>query len=463
MDKFLPFFAVVPNRKFLEIFKRAGVKNILISYHYIQKNIPLAKEFIQLSKDNGGHFMTDSGAFSMINNEDFDLANFKWETYLENYVAFLKDNSEDIYSACNLDMERYVGVDRVMGWNNDYFRELEELMHLIYVPHKIYVNNKVHEGKSLAHLTDYFKRYNYLGINMDWVKDAQKVYNLSRKYKKATHGLAWTKPTILNSYPMFSVDSTTWVAYQKYGVTFHFDGTNFYQHSPTFKDRRRGLRKKCKQYGVKFHEFVNEKTKEGERNDTEGLVYSIKAWQEVFNYLKKFANQKLNINMEEYITTAEETIETLPEKSEKGGLATLLETETTEITLREQVSLVDAYKNETNLMLCSGCMIADTCRFFKDGSICKLKFKPEKPDLSPLALIDNMIKLQMERVNKAMYFEQLEGGVPNSTYTKEVAFLKELTSFKTSMLQKASGGFKYTEKTIESSGGFLNTLKKALT
>ena len=96
-DKFLGYCAVTPNRKFMRLFERADVKNILISYHYIRKDPQFTKEILEMVRERGGLFMTDSGAFSFLNDKNFDPHSFDWVEYLIEYTDWLEENKEFIF------------------------------------------------------------------------------------------------------------------------------------------------------------------------------------------------------------------------------------------------------------------------------------------------------------------------------------------------------------------------------
>ena len=66
-DKFIGYFAVTPSKKFFSLFERAGIQNVLLSYHYIRKHLKDIPDLLNKIRDMGGLFMVDSGAFSFFN------------------------------------------------------------------------------------------------------------------------------------------------------------------------------------------------------------------------------------------------------------------------------------------------------------------------------------------------------------------------------------------------------------
>jgi len=474
-DKFLGYCAVTPNRKFMRLFKRAGVKNMLISYHYIRKDPKLTRQILQDVRAEGGLFMTDSGAFSFLNDKNFDANTFDWLGYLEEYTNWLQANKEYIFSACNLDVDAYVGHETVKRWNDKYFKPLEKDINIIYVAHP----NVLGKGE-LDCFKEYCNEYDYVAVNEYFSKHASSIYQTAKQTKTAIHGLAWTKPTILKDFPFFSVDSSSWVNYQKYGATPVWDGTNFTTYDKDHKDVRVTLKNQCEKYGVKTYEFIHE-VDEGtdKHNDDEGLTYSLRTWMDVFQDLKRYARTKLIHDLKRMldgkITVFMEDKSGTPKKRDLlGGMldgalgddVTIEEAKTTkyevqedgtEIAIydkREKTESITEYKERAgDVMVCNYCHLADKCPKFKQDSTCGFNFATEEMVQDPLAVIDGLIKLQMERVHRAMFFEKMEGGMPNKMFAMEVKLLNDLNNTKTNMLMMMQAkGLRITEKTVEFQG-----------
>jgi len=194
-DKFVPFLAVTPNKQFFNLFQRAGVKNILISYYYIKKNPSLARDFMDYASSVGGLVMVDSGVFTLYAEKKVRED--------DEYLRFLHTDKNRIFSACNFDMDILFGYDKIDKWNEKFFEPLEGDINIIYAVHPIGNHNP------LTRFKEYSEKYKYLAINEDLTKYAQSIYQLAKRTGTNIHGLAWTKPTYLKQYPFFSVDSVT--------------------------------------------------------------------------------------------------------------------------------------------------------------------------------------------------------------------------------------------------------------
>jgi hypothetical protein len=446
-DKFAGFLSVTPNKKFMKLFDRAGVCNVLISYHYIRKNPSLTKDFMDLVESKGGLFMTDSGAFSFLNDPSFDANNFDWFSYTNEYVEWLDQNKRQVYTACNLDVDNFVGHDIVRTWNDTFFKPLESDMNIAYVAHPNVMGRGV-----LDAFNEYTDEHKMVAVSEEMVSSVSSIYQRAKIKKVDIHGLAWTKPTLLTDFPFFSVDSSSWVNYQKYGATPVWDGKNFAQYDKDKKHIRKSLPNQCRHYGVKFYEFCNE-VDEGttKHNDDEGLTFSLRTWLDVFHWLKNYARVKLNTKVKD-LDKSGIIMEEKEEAPKKKSLADRIANSELDVSESSKVRVVDensdvalydkrekesinAYKERAgDTMVCNHCYVADKCPKMQEDATCAFDFAPEETTKNPLAVIDALIATQTERVNRAMFIEKMEGGMPNKTFATEVKLLQQLNNDKTNML-----------------------------
>lgn len=228
----------------------AGSTDILVSYYYIRKQNKY-KTLIPLITEMGGYFMTDSGTFSFAG-KYFGTEEEKlfynpeyWIPYIEEYTEWLFNNKDYVFCAANMDLDIFVGSDVVDEWNKKYFKPLEKYMNIIYVAQKVddERGNPPSQTKYLARLKQYLSEHDYVGINAEWRKDISKAYSLAASMKKRIHGFALTGYKDCLNYPFFSVDSTSWLMGEQYGITYAYDGTNFTQVMSKDKSKiRRSLK-----------------------------------------------------------------------------------------------------------------------------------------------------------------------------------------------------------------------------
>lgn len=466
-DKFIGFFSVTPNKKFMRLFERAGIQNVLISYHYIKKHLEyMEEELFPRINSWGGLFMTDSGIFSMANDPEFDSGSFDWYAYAEEYSEFLKKHKKYISLACNLDAETFIGHDIVAKMNKIYFEPLKDEVQMIYLAHK------TEDMGDLGLVKRYAKQYDYIGVNEGMTRYAPEIFQLSRTEKCAVHGFAWTKPTLLKDYPFTSVDSSSWVNYQKFGATPVWDGVNFSQYDGGNKDIRRTLKKQCTKYGVGFDEFVTEKNLDGSHNDDEGLTYSLRTWLDVLDNLKKYANGNhktvediVNAGEFEWAYKKKSLADRVSEDAPSRGKEVMDSRDpeaATSVRKREgKVKPTEIEEEHGDILMCDTCYIADQCPKFKAGESCGIDFSIDTSDKNPLQLMDRLISFQFERVNRAIAIEKSQGGMPSKVNTSELQLLQRFAEAKADMITKAqTRGVTYKEErtvsvqsNAESSGG----------
>lgn len=233
-----------------------------MSYFYISKNLSYYDKMLPTFKEEGGIFMTDSGAFSFMGKfhegtEEYDKMSTEefWIPYLEEYVAWIRAHKDYIFSVANLDLDKLVGFDVVDKWNKKYFEPLEkEGIQVVYVAHED------SEGRYfMQRFKDYCIRYQYVGANQVWKSKAAQIYQMVKHYNRRIHGFAWTELELLRHYPFFSVDSVTWLGGVRFGTTYDYDGKNFRTLDYKKKYMRKSRRIKYLSRGIDYEGVQEEK------------------------------------------------------------------------------------------------------------------------------------------------------------------------------------------------------------
>jgi len=243
------FFAGV-SPQYEKAFLQLGVKNYLSSYEN-QKGTDLAASIAGRCRP-GNAFLLDSGAFSAWNSgRAIDLK--EYISYARDFIARHCDKIDQIY-VVNLDV--IPGVQGVkptkkevedaarQGWENMIRFEKAGL-----TPVHIF-----HQGESFEWLVRIAARHRYIGISpnndasikskFNWM---QRVYSII-KARNMTHGFAVTARKLMQAFPWYSVDSTSWMAPTMYGKAVF---------TPEFDEL--GLSSRCKSH-VEYviHANINE-------------------------------------------------------------------------------------------------------------------------------------------------------------------------------------------------------------
>lgn len=267
-----------------------GIRECLVSYFYIRKNLKYWETMLPKFKAEGGIFMTDSGAFSFMGKYDPDSPECDkyrteefWMPYLKEYLGWINAHKEYIFSVVNLDLDMIVGEDVVDKWNRLYFEPYErEGINVIYVAHPTDRRN------SFERLRQYCARYEYVGVNQSDKENAAKIYQLIKHHNRKVHGFAWTELNLLKRYPFFSVDSVTWLGGVRFGTTYDYDGKNFRTLDYKKKHLRKARRIKYEKAGIVYSEVTTHE----ERKNINKM--NLLGWMGFRKEYLKMANLKLH-------------------------------------------------------------------------------------------------------------------------------------------------------------------------
>lgn len=259
-NKAVLFFSASSTGDFQQLYD-FGIRETLVSYFYIRKNLSYWEKMLPKFKAEGGIFMTDSGAFSFMGKftesspeyEKMSTEEF-WLPYLNEYVDWIKSHKDYIFSAANLDLDTIVGAEIVDKWNKHYFEPLERT-HGVQI---VYVAHEVGSVSVMPRLKEYCEKYSYVGVNQAWKSLAPQIYQLVKRYHRRIHGFAWTEFDLVKKYPFFSVDSVTWLGGVRFGTTYNYDGKNFSTIDYKHKYRRKANRLKYERAGVDWEEVKKE-------------------------------------------------------------------------------------------------------------------------------------------------------------------------------------------------------------
>lgn len=232
-----------------------GIKEVLVSYFYIRKSPDRFKSLIEKCLSDGGLFMTDSGAFSF-NSSKKPLSSFTesfWISYLKEYTEFIKENSNKIFCAANLDIESIVGTAKVDEWNEEYFKPLEEKTQIVYVAHR-----DDYDYSGLKRFKKYCSEHTYVGVSFQAKERFRTYYSISQLYGTKIHGFGWTSIPMLKQCPFFSVDSTTWLGGARYGTTYKYDGKNFTTIDYKKKWRRKAMLPVVNKYKINKVDLIED-------------------------------------------------------------------------------------------------------------------------------------------------------------------------------------------------------------
>lgn len=289
-------FYSAPTEVYKGIFRGYNIRSILISYWYIRNRLSYFNSFVDYLKDVDGIIMIDSGAHTFKS----DAKNFahwtkpdSYTAYINEYLEFCYKYADKIFCCVNIDMDNWVGVDVVDRWNHDYFKPLAKKTNVIFNVDSKFNRKGVKDNTGgLIRMREYLKEFDYIGINRKIANThSATVFRESQLAKVKVHGFAVTSLSILNDYPFFSVDSTSWMAGAMYGVTYNYDGANFKTYDPKKKIMRRNQRLKAIELGINHEKLEADST-------YEVTQFNLAAWRGFeYEYMKaaKLKSKLLNV------------------------------------------------------------------------------------------------------------------------------------------------------------------------
>tara|TARA_R100000655_G_C2997164_1_gene193818 strand:- start:2207 stop:2947 length:741 start_codon:yes stop_codon:yes gene_type:complete len=190
------FFAGTESKIHIDVLRKCGVKNYLTSFFYIKK----------WGFNTNENVMLDSGGFTARTKGK--------EIKIKNYIDFINNNNVKL--AVNLDTNN---VKETLS--NQKLLEKETKAYILPVYH-------LSDYKDLKYRTlidKYIEKYNFICVG-GMAGGANKrnhveiflnyVFNKTRD-KIKIHGLGLTGDYFLKKYPLFSVDSTSWQQFSRYG------------------------------------------------------------------------------------------------------------------------------------------------------------------------------------------------------------------------------------------------------
>lgn len=217
MDLERPFsmlFSGVEDDSNFQILYDMGIRNFLISFHYVQKKHLNTTKYEEM----GVKFFVDSGAYTYISNLEFqDYTIEQWEKHIESYLRWIEKHRDIVFAFASLDLEYLVGGEKVQEWNEKYF---EPFMLRTGIP----VCFVYHDNATSLTWEQYCQRYPYVGISWGGLdtqgndlKYGVNKLKVAEKYGAVAHGMAMTQTALLTKLPFYTVDSTTWLVGLQYG------------------------------------------------------------------------------------------------------------------------------------------------------------------------------------------------------------------------------------------------------
>ena len=247
-------YSGVENESYYDILYNMGIRNFLMSYHYIQnKHISMSR-----FKEADVRLMIDSGAHTYQNDPKYaDVSVEEWENHLQKYLKWAENHKDVIFAIASFDFENIVDPAIVDMWNKKYFEPfmLKTGIPVCFVWHQ----------NSYQTWEYYCKRYPYVGfssVNTEGVAIDLSEYREKLKVAEnndcLVHGFGMTRTNMLTELPFYTVDSTTWLVGLQYGEINYWTSSN--KMSRLKKDKWKGayLDDICSRYSLSKELLLSE-------------------------------------------------------------------------------------------------------------------------------------------------------------------------------------------------------------
>lgn len=209
IETYYSYFKKVPDAYILCTFFYYNKKKIIPEFAYSEKHI------------------LDSGAFSVFKDPE-KAKSYDWDSYVKRYISFIKETNQKLFF--ELDIDCVVGLNKV-----EYYRKkIEDAIGIQPIP-------VWHSNRKWDYFIYMCENFPYVSLGTTTAnEDGKRIRNnplvlkkfidTAHKNKAKIHGLGFTNIKWLDKLKFDSVDSTSWIAGQKYGVMHKWNGINMIQY-----------------------------------------------------------------------------------------------------------------------------------------------------------------------------------------------------------------------------------------
>lgn len=407
---------------------QVGAKYIQLSYfHLKEKRVANPSIF-----DSGAQVLVSAGTFAM---ESVS------QEFLQEYVDFLLQHSSKIFVAEYLPLPAAAGAELVKAYKKLGKSGLQ-LIHM-WDP-----KSGMESWESLC------KDLDYVGIPPLDLSLTQQIsmLQIARKYRTKVHAFGMEKPEWWVKVPYYSVTCSRWLNGEKFGAMFYWDNKEMIEYRNTEKDSRKRHKTRLEVQGFNFDKIMaDDVTELGKVNAFAWEECCI--WANKRTVLKQYwdfstsaepkkpairwgevPNGRPCVSDPEYraaqnASKEPETVSQETPKQENVSQELMEVTNVEKLTEQERaLGMTRSQLVRQKSMLCDSCYAAGRCKFYEATKVCQLnkEFLALSPSRNPKEVVEK-IKMLMgsleERTNRALYFEAVDGGMPDKNATDLVKTL----------------------------------------
>lgn len=258
--------ATPPDKRWAQIMVDIGAQSLLMSYWYFRDlSYDRCREILQILKKNNVWLMVDSGAYTF-------FQEFKWlhiaakekdfkdpespyqkrlraglptsrealveeaDEYIEKYIKWVQTFYAEglIHSWAEVDICELVGMQHVYRWREQWKDAgvAEGLIVTVHITNPMYERGELHQGQDQEDIARMMTgEFGYVGFgNIPFAPNRVAhpwIFNqyipIMRERRIRTHGWAMTSKRQIEYFPWYSVDSSSWSAYGRWGIIYKYD------------------------------------------------------------------------------------------------------------------------------------------------------------------------------------------------------------------------------------------------
>lgn len=427
-----------------------GIDSSSLSYLGLRKRTKFTKPWLIKDKFPVGHHMFVDSGCSVLNNEkgEAKYTNVELQEIASHYYSWISDNIEQI--------EIYSEFDATQlgrGYIAEKRESVREQLFDKFLP--IWREEDGVEG--LYSLGEHFGR---VGIAQTHIRGRDLIPTLSRLINQGIelHGLAMTKPDIMQAVRWTSISSTSWTTPQRYGDTIIWSHNQLRRYPKSMKEQaRKKERSVIISSGFDYDKIMAD-------NPKELLRLSLWSWQQLVNKINKAptgVTAPMNFRDEEFSEIEEEGVGIVAEKapkrvptatprdpSQKRVIPFLdFDTEIEKVKNKDTGEYEDVERQKVkirseSMRICDTCFLAAKCPMFEENSTCAYDIPIQvetKEQMS--ALMNTLVSMQSQRVLFMKMAEDAEGGYADPNLSSEIDRLGKLIEKKHNIEQE---GFSLT-------------------
>lgn len=433
------------------LIKETGTKSSSLSYLGLRKRTKFTKPWLVSKNFPEGHSLfVDSGCQTLNNDKEPRFSDDELHDIAEHYYGWVRQNLGDIEMFSEFDA-RQLGK----GFLQEQRDSLRDIEFDKFLP----IWNAEEGINELQRLGEQFGR---VGISQTSLNGRDLLPFLSRLGRNGVelHGLAMTKPDIMQAVKWTSVSSTSWTTPQRYGDTIIWSHNQLKRYPQSMKDQaRKKERSTILSAGFDFDKITADDPKEL-------LRLSLWSWTQLENQINKkqtgFAEGKRGVTVPMQTSDEEFTendyddvggvvervpnraLTTIPRDPSRKLVIPVLDFDYATDKIKNKVTgeledvLVPKVKIRSESMrVCDTCFLAPKCPMFEENSTCAYDIPIQIETREQVeALMNSLVSMQTQRVFFMKIAEDMEGQGADPILSGEIDRLGKLIEKKHNLEQE---------------------------